>query len=793
MVLQQLTDVNVWGWAEPGETIRVVGSWNETLVVEALTDAQGKWSTQLPTPAASDVVGSQTLTVSGRNTLVFEDVLIGEVWVLSGQSNMSIPLVGWDDAPIEGSADAIAAADHASLRLMVVGEYSASTEQDDIHSFWDSRLRQWSVCTPDSVRYFSALGYFFGKELLSRLGDVPVGLVQCAWAGSSCEAWVSPADLEQVAGYRGEGPWNSTSSGDNQTASVLWNGMLKPILPYSMKGVLWYQGETNMGRAEELTRLFPQMIEGWRREWRQGDFPFCFAQLAPWSQYWPGQEPEFWEAQASTLFLPNTGMVTTLDLVDADELGNIHPKRKAPIAQRMAQWAMAKVYGMHVLEYSGPVYRSMQVVGDALVLQFDHANSGLVSKTGSLDWFELAGHDGLYYPAEAVMVGSQVELRSSWVPSPAQARYAWSKVAAGDLFNLEGLPAASFRTQPADYLVSHLGNPVVPEGWNGGFYQRNGYLMDPEGTRVKGYGVNLLVGDFDKEGGPIAASLLPAVRGISNANTLRIVWNTTAKGSVAESARRLDEILASCIGQEMLPVLSFSDLVGSKDGQALRAMVGNWMQTEYLEVFRKYENSMLLELSAGWSAPASTEWHDAVHDAITILRTWGGGVRCPLVVEAADGGSDLTSIETYGRQLVSHDPCASVIFGLKLNVTQSSEQKEEVAQDSAMQQMGSLKAAGFPMLVTALKLDSASFDETMALQMRNWKRFCNELGLGYLAWVWCGDPLQPATNLTGESDWTTLTPWGMAVLSGANGIRNLAVVAPSLTSREADPTEVPAP
>ena len=157
-------------------------------------------------------------------------------------------------------------------------------KQSDIHSFWDRNVRQWAVCSPTAVRYFSALGYFYGKQMLELLGDTPIGLLQCAWAGSSCEAWLSAEDLELVTHYRGQGPWTPTSStSDNFTPSVVWNGMLKPIIPYTMKGVLWYQGESNMGRAEELTQLFPQMIEGWRREWGQGEFPFCFAQLAPWS------------------------------------------------------------------------------------------------------------------------------------------------------------------------------------------------------------------------------------------------------------------------------------------------------------------------------------------------------------------------------------------------------------------------------------------------------------------------------------------------------------------------------
>ena len=294
-------------------------------------------------------------------------------------------------------------------------------------------------------------------------------------------------------------------------------------------------------------------------------------------------------------------MVVTIDLVDEDELDNIHPKRKAPIANRMARWVLANAYDRKEVAYSGPVYDSMSVDGSKLTLNFSHADEGLVAKNETLDWFEIAGEDGLFLPAEATIEGATVVLTAAAVTEPTQARYCWSKIASGDLFNAVGLPAAPFRTQPAEYVVSHQGNPLPPEGWDGSFYQRRGHLLDPSGIAVKGYGVHLRVSDFDSESGPVAYDLIPTVRGVSGSNILRIEWNTYAKGDVATSAQRLDEVLTRCIEQKMISLVSFNDLEGSEDPQVLQGLVSSWMQSEYLNVFRKHEQKMLLEVSGGWN------------------------------------------------------------------------------------------------------------------------------------------------------------------------------------------------
>jgi sialate O-acetylesterase len=440
--------VNIWGWANVGEVVRVTGSWDMITKTDT-TGADGEWSVILSTPAASHDAPAYTLTMEGDNKRILTGILIGEVWLLSGQSNMEIPLVGWlPDAPIEGSAEAIAGANYPKLRLIVIGRKSASEPVIDFVSNW--ALATWTACTPATVQWFSAVGYFFGKELVDTQ-DIPVGLILCAWGGCSCEAFASPEALEDVIDYAGQGPWTSLGNEDNLTPTVLYNGMLAPIIPFTMRGVLWYQGETNVGRAEQLTELFPAMIRGWREDWGQGDFPFYFVQLAPWGGNAGFSLPELAEAQASALSLSNTGMIVTLDVGDAE---NIHPPKKEPVGHRLALWARARDYGETDLVYSGPLYKSMEIEGDTIRIEFDYAESGLKAASEPLGQFEIAGENKVYYPAKAEIDGQSIMVYSNSVSEPKHARYAWSGTAAAALYNSADLPAAAFRTDKPDYLTS---------------------------------------------------------------------------------------------------------------------------------------------------------------------------------------------------------------------------------------------------------------------------------------------------------------------------------------------------
>ncbi|HEY3371297.1 MAG TPA: discoidin domain-containing protein [Prolixibacteraceae bacterium] len=444
MVLQQNTDVNIWGWANAGDTISVTGSWNN-LTVKAATASNKKWSLQLHTPIARTDGTAYTLTIKGSNTIVLKEVLVGEVWLLSGQSNMEMPLEGWTDTPVEGSAQAIAGANYPNIRLMIAGKKPSASPLLNIERNWIDGT--WTPCSPTSIKPFSALSYFFGKELYSKL-NIPIGLVESCWGGSSCETWANPASLQFVTDYKSKGPWIPTGSADNQTATVLYNGMIAPIVPFTFAGVLWYQGETNVGRAQQFTELFPAMIEGWRQDFQKSELPFYFVQLCPYGSYGTAL-PDLWEAQGYTQLLKNTGMAGTLDV--GDNL-NIHPAKKEQVGHRLALWALAKNYGQSNLVYSGPQYKSMQIEANKIRLSFDYAGSGLVAVNNAPTQFEIAGSNLVFYPANTLIDNQTLLVWNDVVTAPKHVRYAWLGTAVATLFNGEGLPATPFRTNPPAYI-----------------------------------------------------------------------------------------------------------------------------------------------------------------------------------------------------------------------------------------------------------------------------------------------------------------------------------------------------
>jgi sialate O-acetylesterase len=444
MVLQQNSEVNIWGRATAGEKVSIAGSWNGKRV-KTTTGSDGKWSIKLKTPKANSESIRYTLTIEGTNKITLDNVLTGEVWLLSGQSNMELPMKGWS-VPIAGGKEAIESANYPNIRFIVAGHMSASTPQTDIAKNWGNFT--WTECNPATVKDFSALGYFFAKELHLDL-KVPIGLVVSAWGGSSCEAWTKSSSLQKVNDYKDKGPWISKNGDDNQTPTCLYNGMIAPIVSFTFAGALWYQGETNVGRAEQLTQLFPAMIKGWRESWNSDKFPFYFVQLCPWGGNGGYSLPEAWEAQASALSLNNTGMAATLDVGDVKD---IHPVRKEPVGHRLALIAKANQYGSAKLEYSGPQYKSMTIEGNTIRLRFDHCGSGLKALNGTLNQFEVAGDDKAYVEAEAMIEGNDVIVRNKTISAPKHVRYAWSGTATASLYNQEDLPAPPFRTDKPVYL-----------------------------------------------------------------------------------------------------------------------------------------------------------------------------------------------------------------------------------------------------------------------------------------------------------------------------------------------------
>jgi sialate O-acetylesterase len=609
MVLQQQADDPIWGWAAPGELITVEGTWNNH-PVSVKADAKGAFMAKIKTPQAG---GPYTLTIKGRQTIILHNVMIGEVWICSGQSNMELPMQGWPGAHVLNSDQEIKHANYPNIRLFTVNRDIALSPQKSCQG-------NWSACNPQSVAPFSATGYFFGRALYQKL-KVPIGLIETCWGGTVAEAWTSnralkklgdfdsmlnkldsirpfmkemeakdkvdnaawqkasvhintqyektdfddhgwkimslptiwekagypdldgivwfrekvnvpaswvgkpleidlgPIDDNDITWFNGkkigatEGwlvprsykiPGDLVKAGENVIAvrvtdlggnggiygkkeilkiypagtspdhgislasdwkykiafvkhsvplitqnpnypTVLYNGMIAPLIPFAIKGAIWYQGESNVGRAKQYAKLFPAMIHDWRRRWKEGDFPFYFVQIAPFP--YGGNRMEsaaLRDAQRTTLQLPNTGMAVTLDIGDTT---NIHPSHKQEVGHRLALWALANTYGEKGIVYSGPLYKNIKIDGNRIIISFKYADGGLVAKGGTLNSFEIAGDDGRFVPADAKISGDKVIVSSEAIPHPKDVRYGWSDTAEPHLFNKAGLPASSFNTR----------------------------------------------------------------------------------------------------------------------------------------------------------------------------------------------------------------------------------------------------------------------------------------------------------------------------------------------------------
>lgn len=608
MVLQQTTNAPVWGRAKPGVKVEVSGSWSGK-AVQTTADKRGKWMVNLTTPKAG---GPFTVSIKSDEVRVLKNVLIGEVWICSDQSNMEMPVSGWSTDPINNSAAEIADAKYPSIRMFTVEKEIAYAPKSDIKG-------TWSVCSPATVGAFSATAYFFGRELHNKL-KVPIGLVHTSWGGTIAEAWTSEASLRLMGDFDKElntmdsvnkdregmrikdsinqlnwlsavanngdeqvknsntsgwktmslpGMWekaglpdidgvvwfkrivnipeawagkdlkldlgpiddrdvmyfngeavDSTMSGftwaaerhyiipgklvkaDTNTIavkviddggdggmygkphqmvlypvagtlaaaislsgewyyklaaikpkpllnswpnqpSVLYNSMIAPLVPFAIKGAIWYQGESNVGRAKQYTRLFPLMINDWRKQWNRGAFPFYFVQIAPF-KYGGDQTDaaQLRDAQRRTLSLAaNTGMAVTLDI---GNINNIHPANKQEVGKRLALWALNKTYGNAAIVYSGPLYSSFEVKGNEAVVSFTHTEGGLKAAGSSLEGFEVQGADGVWKPAKAAIEGNKVVVSNGSIGAPVGVRYAFYATSEASLFNGQGLPASSF-------------------------------------------------------------------------------------------------------------------------------------------------------------------------------------------------------------------------------------------------------------------------------------------------------------------------------------------------------------
>lgn len=428
-VLQRSITVPVWGWADDGEKVTVKFQDQELSTVAK----DGKWMIKLAPLSAG---GPYTMTIIGSNTIELANILVGEVWVCSGQSNMAFAL-----SRAANANEAIAASTDPKLRLFTVPRKTSWTPLDDLQS-------NWVTCGPDTVPSFSAVGYFFGRDLRKAL-DVPIGLIHTSWGGTPVEAWTSPEGFKALPAYS---QWIADETekkpGGPKHPLVLFNAMVNPLLPYAIRGAIWYQGEHNAGKAYEYRALLPNMIKSWRDAWGEGDFPFLLAQLAPYMKINSQPEESGWaelrEAQLlTTKNCPNTGMAV---ITDCGNPKDIHPTKKEPVGARLALAARKIAYGEDIV-YSGPIYKGMKIEGDSITLYFDHVGGGLVAKDGSLKGFSIAGADRKFVWASAQIIDDNKVLVSSFsVPNPVAVRYGWANCPVVNLFNKENLPASPFRT-----------------------------------------------------------------------------------------------------------------------------------------------------------------------------------------------------------------------------------------------------------------------------------------------------------------------------------------------------------
>lgn len=440
MVLQQQTNVAIWGWAKPSSKVRIITSWNKENYT-VTSDQVGKWKVKVSTPSAG---GPYNIELNDGEKLILTDVLIGEVWFCGGQSNMEMPMKGFKSQPVIGSNEVILKSSNKNIRLYTVPRSSVTELQNN------SKPSLWKLAAPETVSNFSATAYYFGS-LLSEILNVPIGIINDSYGGSTIEAWMSPEDLKPFTEIK------IPSKGDtikevSRTPTTLYNGMLYPVIGYGIKGAIWYQGESNYGRPDRYEDLFPAMVSSWRRNWDSGEFPFYYVQIAPYNY---AQLPPYHvggkynsaflrDAQRKSLVkIPNSQMAVLMDL---GEEKSIHPANKKQGGIRLALIALAQTYGIKGFGSMSPTFESISIDKNKAIIKFQNVPNGLTSFGKDLALFEIAGLDKKFYPAKAAITGSSVMVTADEVKNPVAVRYAFKDFVTGDLFGNDGLPVSSFRT-----------------------------------------------------------------------------------------------------------------------------------------------------------------------------------------------------------------------------------------------------------------------------------------------------------------------------------------------------------
>ena len=433
MVLQRETQANLWGKARKNSTVKITTSWNQKTYT-AKTDRDGRWKQAVTTPEAG---GPYSIIFDDGEKTVLQDILIGEVWICSGQSNMEMQMKGFKAQPVEGAISDCLHSRDPQLRMFTVKRNSQFAPVDTVSG-------SWMDATPLHVRDFSATAYYFGRELRQVL-DIPVGLIVASWGGSACEAWMTAEWLRAFPDAKI--PQSATDiKSQNRTPTVLYNGMLHPLIGYTMRGVIWYQGEDNVPRYATYADMLSTMIQGWRTEWQQGDFPFYYCQIAPYDYSlinWDVNSALLREQQANVeRKVENCAMAV---LMDAGLEYGIHPRKKRQAGERLAYLALGKTYGVGgIPEFAR--YEGVEFKGDTAVVRFDRSKEWVYFDKGTTsELFEIAGADRVFHPAQAWIERNRVYLRSDQVKEPVAVRYAFRNWADGDLF-CDGLPISSFRS-----------------------------------------------------------------------------------------------------------------------------------------------------------------------------------------------------------------------------------------------------------------------------------------------------------------------------------------------------------
>ena len=440
MILQRNSQVPIWGSAKGNEKVSIISSWNNNEVITK-ADNNGNWTADISTP---DAGGPYEIKISSKkNILILTNVLIGEVWVASGQSNMQMALYGGGREPVLRSIDMIAQAKNPNIRLFTVKHNSSISPIKELKG-------KWLVSSPANVSAFSAVGYSFA-DYLNKVLDIPIGIINTSWGGTPAEAWTDKKTLDSNF-EKSQIRNNHKDKVVQHNPSGLFNAMINPLIPFKIRGAIWYQGEGNVSRANNYTKLMNKMIEGWRSNWGQGSFPFYFVQLAPFRYKGINNTASAYlrEAQLHTMLqTENTGMAVTLDIGSEQ---TIHPPEKILVGKRLAYWALVKDYNLGGISFSGPIYKSLNINGDKVIVNFDYAQNGITSYNKAIVGFEIAGEDKIFYPANAKVIRgygsnrSKLEVSSDSVKKPVAVRYGWKNYLKGNLYNTQGLPASSFRS-----------------------------------------------------------------------------------------------------------------------------------------------------------------------------------------------------------------------------------------------------------------------------------------------------------------------------------------------------------